>query len=184
MCSVLESERIYLQPPSLDLVDEVRDAVLESRSELERYLTWVSEFLDNPQANMETAISNFESFENELRYFITDRSTSLLLGAIGLIIRDAKVPFFEIGYWIRTSQAGNGYVSEAITCLEEYAFSHLSANRIEIRAAASNTVSRSVAERCGYHLDAMLENSRRLPSGELADTVIYSKVTIGESFTC
>ena len=52
------------------------------------------------------------------------------------------------------------------------------ANRIEITAASTNQNSRSVAERCVYQLDGTLANARRLPSGELSDTVIYSKTCL------
>lgn len=169
------TKRIRLVKPSLDLVAESRDAVLESRHELQKYLGWVQSSLDNPEANMQTAIDNHNAFSNELRYYIISNSTNQLIGAIGLIVRDIEVPFFEIGYWVRTTETGNGYATEAVNLIERYAFDKLGAVRLEIRVASCNENSRAVAQRCGYDFEAELKNERRLPSGKLSNTFVYSK---------
>ena len=175
MKAEIETARTILTAPSLDLVEHVQTAIAESKPELSVYFAWLPKAISEPEKNMEDAIEKLASFSGELRYYIIDKSTGMLLGAIGLIIRNKDVPFFEIGYWIRTSQTGKGFVSEAVNALENYAFNELKAHRIEIRAADINLKSRSVAERCGYLLDCVLENERRLPNGTLANTVVYSK---------
>ncbi|WOG30130.1 GNAT family protein [Endozoicomonas sp. 8E] len=171
----METERIKLSPPSMELVSKVHDAIKESENNFSVYLPWVPSALSHPEENMKEAIKNYESFNGELRFFIIEKSTDDLLGAIGLIIRDKTVPFFEIGYWLRDSKAGKGFVSEALKVLEHYAFQELGAKRVEIRAAECNKKSRAVAGRNGYQLEAIFINERRLPSGELSNTVVYGK---------
>ena len=171
----VETDRVLLVPPSMDLVDEVCNAIIESQNELSEFLPWVKGAIAEPEQNMKDAIANFESFSDELRYFISDKESKNIVGAIGLIIRDKEVPFFEIGYWIKTSETGKGFISEALSALENHAFSNLKARRIEIRAAETNLKSRSVAERAGYKLDGTFHNDKCLPSGELSNTVVYSK---------
>lgn len=172
---MIEGERISLVKPSMKLVSQVQDAIFESRSELGRYLKWVDLSLENPTDNMRAAVENYESSSNELRHYIVDNVSSEILGAIGLLVRDTEVPFFEIGYWAKTSCAGCGYITEAVFLIEAYAFNELGAKRLEIRTAKCNLASRAVALRCGYVLEAELRNERRLPSGELTDTIVYGK---------
>ncbi|MDF4309600.1 GNAT family N-acetyltransferase [Vibrio parahaemolyticus] len=173
----METERIKLLPPSMEYQPLMFEAILESQNELGVYLPWVPYALTEAESIEDTkqAISNFEKFEGELRYSIVEKSTGRFLGAIGLIIRDKIVPYFEIGYWLRTSSVGNGFISEAVKVVEIYAFNELKANRIEIKAAVENWKSRSVAERGGYIFEGILRNDRRLPSGDLSSTAVYAK---------
>jgi len=176
----MQSERIKLVAPSMALAQPMLEAIRESQDELSQYLPWVPYALTESESikNMQEAIDNYERFEGELRLSILRNSDSKFLGAIGLIIRDKSVPFFEIGYWLNSAETGNGYITEAVSLLENYVFTELNAQRVEIRAADTNSKSRAVAERCGYQLDATLVNDRRLPSGELSSTVIYSKLSL------
>ncbi|EGA72283.1 acetyltransferase [Vibrio sinaloensis DSM 21326] len=173
----MESNRIKLLPPSLELQPQMLQAIRESQHELGAYLPWVPYALTEQESieNTQQAIANFANFEGELRFSIIEKETEKLVGAIGLIIRDKSVPYFEIGYWLRTQCVGKGYVTEAVKMIEQYAFEELNAHRVEIKAAESNRKSRAVAERCGYELEATLRNERRLPSGELCHTVVYAK---------
>ncbi|PSW21699.1 N-acetyltransferase [Photobacterium sanctipauli] len=174
----MESKRIKLVKPSLTIVPQMFEAIIESQKELSVYLPWVPFSLteDAVKTNAEKAIENFESFKEELRFSIICKHTERLLGVIGLMITDKSVPYFEIGYWLRTSEVGKGYITEAIGLLEQYAFAELDAKRVEIRAAESNIKSRAVAERCGYQFELTLQNACRLPSGQLSNTVIYAKL--------
>lgn len=175
----METERLKLLPPSLDRADMMLEAIVESRDELAVYLPWVPYALTQEESieNTLQAMANFETFEGELRYSIIEKESGRFVGAVGLLVRDKTVPFFEIGYWLRTSAYGNGYMTEAVTQLCEYAFAKLHANRIEITAAEQNYPSRAVAERCGFEFECLKKNERRLPSGELGHTAVYSKTT-------
>jgi len=159
----------------MQLVAKTRCAIEESEAELSQYLAWVASSLAEPEQNMQTAIENFKALENEIRFHILDKASSKVVGTTSLLVRDVEVPFYEIGYWVRTSCAGNGYIAEAVSLVEQYAFTDLGAKRVEIRAAACNVKSRAVAERAGYLFEAELVNERRLPSGELVNTVVYAK---------
>lgn len=174
----METERLRLVPPSMKIQPLMLEAILESKKELSEYLPWVQYALTESESieNTKQAISNFENFEGELRYSLIDKNTNHFIGAIGLIIRDKDVPFFEIGYWLRSSCVGYGYIAEAVKVLETYAFIELKANRLEIKAAEENRKSRAVAERCGYAFEGILRNDRKLPSGMLSSTAVYSKI--------
>lgn len=176
----MENKRIKLIPPSLDIQPKVLSAILESKSELEVYLPWIKYSLTVEESlqGMKSAIKNFEAFKNELRYFLINKENDELLGAIGLVFKDGSVPSFEIGYWLKSSSYGKGYISEAIGILERYAFEELGAKRLEIRTDETNIKSKAVALRCGYNYEGTLYNERRLPSGQLSNTLVFSKLSL------
>ncbi|MGF1734494.1 GNAT family N-acetyltransferase [Photobacterium satsumensis] len=175
----METKRLKLLPPSLERASMMLEAIQESQNELGVYLPWVPHALTEAASieNTKQAIANFEAFDGELRYSIIDKKSGKFLGAIGLIIKDKAVPYFEIGYWLRTSAYGYGYMTEAVNWLTDYALQELHANRLEITVAETNQQSRAVAKRCGFEFESLKKNERRLPSGELCHTVIYSKTS-------
>ncbi|MFM2476555.1 GNAT family N-acetyltransferase [Celerinatantimonas sp. MCCC 1A17872] len=173
----MQTQRLQILPPSMVIQPLMYEALLESENELREFCPWVDSVLklEDSVANTQQAIRNYENFEGELRYSLINKDSGQFVGVIGLIIRDPDVPFFEIGYWLRSACVGFGYMSEAVQALEQYAFKTLDARRIEITAAEENLKSRAVAQRCNYQLEATLHNARRLPSGQLANTVVYAK---------
>lgn len=176
----MESERLKLTPPSLKYSEEMFDVINECKVEFSQFLPWVSDFLTKEQLelNIQDATNNFANFIGEFWFNIIEKKTGAFIGAIGFMIRDDTVPYFEIGYWLKTSQTGFGYVSEAIRIVEEYAFIQKGAKRIEIRMAGSNLKSQAVAKRCGYQLEGRFANARCLPSGDLDSTLVYVKTSL------
>ena len=173
----LETDRLRLMPPSLEDLP-IMLAVLQSNKEhLAPFLPWLPHVLSEEQLKQSIveAMDSFEKFEGEQRYSLFNKENGVLVGVIGLIVRDQSVPYFEIGYWLAQDYVGQGYISEAVLALEHYAFTELKAQRIEIKAAQTNLKSRAVPERNGYQLEGVLQKARRLPSGVLDNTVIYAK---------
>ena len=77
------------------------------------------------------------------------REDGAFLGGLGLHIRSWEIGFFEIGYWLRASAEGHGYMREAVSLLIEFAARDLLASRLEIRCDARNARSAGVAESLG-----------------------------------
>lgn len=177
--TVIEAERIQLVAPSMALQPQMLEAIVASKQELEVFLPWVPYALTQADSvkNTKQAMENFENFDNELRFSMIDKSNNKLVGVIGLLIKDKSVPYFEIGYWLRTDSVGCGYASEAVHAIEKYAFESLNAHRVEIRCDDSNTKSKSVAQRCGYQFEGKMKNTNRLPSGELSSILVFAKIS-------
>ena len=104
------------------------------------------------------------------------KGSGVIVGGSGLHRIDWKVPKFEIGYWVRTRFAGQGYASETVRTLTAFAFEHLKAKRVEIRCDEGNERSWRVAERCGFQLEGTLRNDSRGTNGEVRSTRVYAKV--------
>ena len=103
--------------------------------------------------------------------------TQKYLGGLGLRPREPDgwaIPAFSLGYWVRASEQGHGYITEAVRLVTDYALNVLKAQRVEITCDARNTRSAAVAERIGFVQEGRLRNVWRYPDGTLADEVIYA----------
>jgi RimJ/RimL family protein N-acetyltransferase len=115
--------------------------------------------------------------EDDLTVGFFEAGSGRYLGGSGLHIRGWDVPAFEVGYWIRASAEGHGYVAETVKLLTDFAFTSLGAQRVMIRCDARNTRSAAVAERLGFVREAHLRNELRTHTdSELRDTLIFSLI--------
>jgi RimJ/RimL family protein N-acetyltransferase len=106
----------------------------------------------------------------------TRRWPSRSRSSIGLHRTDWSVPKTEVGYWIRSSEAGRGYASEGVNALVDWALSELRAIRVELVTLEENLGSRAVAERCGFTLEGVHRNVFRGPDRELRHRYVYAKL--------
>jgi RimJ/RimL family protein N-acetyltransferase len=102
------------------------------------------------------------------------RETGSFLGGAGLHIQSWDIPAFEIGYWIRKSAEGHGYVSEAARLLTTFAFEGLGAQRLVIRCDARNTRSAAIPRRLGYVLEGTHRRADLDPEGQPRDTMVFA----------
>lgn len=84
------------------------------------------------------------------------------------------IPFFEIGYWLRSAAEGKGYMTEAVQLLTDYAFDQLGARRVMLRIDERNQRSIAVAERLPFQREGTLRNQERAADGTLRNMVIFA----------
>ena len=154
-------------------------AVAASLPELRRWMVWAQQPLDEAgyTSNMAAAAEAFAE-RTELRYLIWDAGGRELIGSTGFHALNWQVPRGEIGYWIHSGHAGQGYASEAAQALTDFGFGVLGLRRIEIRCDALNGASAHIAQKLGYNLDARLVNNSvsAYDAGEVRDTLVFSQV--------
>ena len=171
----LATMRLILRPPTPDDATGLLDAVTASYPELHRQMDWAKAPYGIHEAQRFCADARTK-FEDGLEFntlLILPRKDEII-GSAGLLARDMEVPSFEIGYWIHTEHAGQGYATEAARALATLAFDELGSRRVEIRMNESNWRSRAVAERLGFEWEATLKSHRRDNSGKLSGTRVYS----------
>ncbi|MFD1888225.1 GNAT family N-acetyltransferase [Paenibacillus wenxiniae] len=173
----LESERLLIRAPQAGDGAAMNEAICESIHELQPWMPWAQQMptVYESEANLRLAGVKFME-RQDLQLLLFHRQTGQFVGSSGLHAIDWQVRKFEIGYWVRTSYAGQGYISEAVRTITHFAVERLQANRIEIHCDASNTQSARVAERCGYTLEGTLRNHKLNMRGSLRDTMIFAKV--------
>lgn len=176
----LETERLLLAAPQPGIGPLMSVAIAESIGQLSPWMPWAQQVpsFEDSEAVVRRQRANF-TLRTDLAYQIYDKAVAgrRLLGGTGLHGLDWGVRRFEIGYWIRASAQGHGYVSEAVRALTAMAFDHLRARRVEIRMDDTNRRSRAVAERCGFELEGILRNDSLTPAGEPRNTCVYARVS-------
>lgn len=172
-----ETERLLIRGPQPGDGPRVREAVIESAKELRPWMPWAMEIAD--EVAYEKLIR-----EGQLRYLSREdlwmlfflKGSPTLIGTGGLHRIDWDVPKFEIGYWVRTAYGRQGYITEAVNGITDFAFTVLGANRVEIRCNKLNERSAAVARRAGFEHEATLRNDgRNHLTKALRDTLIFVK---------
>ncbi len=171
----LEGERVLIRPYRLSDADEVYQAIVESRDNLRPWLPFADETEDELRDFLARSMASWLLREN-FNTGIWLSENRRFLGGIDAHPRDWDVPSFEIGYWLRASEEGHGYLTEAGRLLTNYLFTQLGANRIEIRCDARNTRSANVARRLGYVQEAHLRNHSLSHEGKLRDMLVFSLI--------
>lgn len=172
-----ESDRLVIRAPRVRDAAELRAAIEESIDDLRPWMPWAARVptLEEARANLRQARRKYlEHKDFRLNLFL--KSTETFVGGSGIHRVDWSVPKVEIGYWVRKSYAGQGYVTEAVNTITDFAVRYLGARRVEIRMDDRNEQSWRVAERCGFELEGILRNERRAADGSLGDTRVYAKV--------
>lgn len=98
-----------------------------------------------------------DNFNNNKFYefAITDKSTNVLYGAIGLSNNQTHRNG-ELGYWIGEEYWGNGYATEATKAIIEFAFSEKQYHKVYARFFASNPGSGRVMQKSGMVKEGVL----------------------------
>lgn len=102
------------------------------------------------------------------------RADGRLLGGAGVHVRSWPARGFEIGYWLRASATGQGYMREAAAALTSFVFDALGGKRVMIRCDAENHRSARVAGALGYVLEGRFRRDSVSPDGDLRDTLVFS----------
>ncbi len=171
----LYGERILLRPYRLTDAAAFQAAIEESRDHL-RPWEWFGDAFHSLEQTQDWIIRQHVAWllRDTFTCGIWHRASGQLLGNIELVVKQWRLPRFMIAYWARKSAEGQGYVTEAVRLLTDYAFDTLGAKRVELGIDAKNQRSVAVAERLGFQLDGRLRNMEMESDGELVDNLIYS----------
>ncbi len=171
----LHGKRVLIRPLRPGDGAAIYEAVNESREQIGPWLPWVdkTQSAEDSEAAARRGAARWQTRE-DLMVGIWNKATGRYLGGSGLHRIDWAVPAFEIGYWLRTSAWGQGYVTETVQVLCQFAFETLGANRVEIRLDPRNTRSRAIPERLGFVWEATLRSHVCDGAGELRDTLIFA----------
>lgn len=173
----LRTPRLLLRAPRPEDAPALHAAIHASLPELRRWMVWAQAPLDLPGMvqNLTQAAEWFERREN-LRYLVWNAAGTELVGSSGYHALDWRVPKGEIGYWIATTQTGQGYATEVARALTEFGLDTLGFRRIEVRCDRRNERSARIPRVLGYTLDALLRNDDVAADDptRVRDTLLFS----------
>lgn len=169
--------RIVVRPYRAADAEGLFAAIDESRETLAPWLPWVDRH-ESPADTRDFCLRSLANWiaRTTLEVGIFDARDGRPLGATGFPRLDWSARTFELGYWLRRSAVGQGYISEAVRELTRFAFEELAANRVEIRCDARNERSRRVAERLGFTREGCLRHDTLDPTGQPRDTLVFALI--------
>ncbi len=174
----LTSERLTLRRtrPTLETATTMFKVIDANRAHLGKWLSWVESTL---------------AVEDTLKYLFdkeeqTEKGTKIeygiylgreYIGNVSIFDISTKNKSGEIGYWLSSSHARHGYMTEAVKTLEKEAFENLELNRVQIKCDERNIASAGVAKKCGYKYEGTLrQNMRNNYYNDLRNTLVFSKL--------
>lgn len=171
----IRSDRLLLRPLQEADAGQVFAAIEESREHLAPWLEWPPniQHLDDARDLCIRWAARF-ALRTDLGLGMFSLQDGHFLGATGMHDPNWALRSFEIGYWLRTSAVGAGYVTEAVQLQTVLAFEALEARRLEIRCDPNNLQSRRVPERLGFPQGGHLCNAWLDPLGNVRDTLVFA----------
>jgi ribosomal-protein-serine acetyltransferase len=153
------------------------EAVRESIAEVAPWLPWCHEnySIEESREFVRSRQSASQGDEHYSFAVFQKDDPQHLLGGIGLNFINRVHQFGNLGYWARTSAAGQGITSQAARLVAQFGFEQLGLQRIEILAAVPNVASQRVAQKIGALREGVLRK-RLLIRGEPQDAILFSLV--------
>lgn len=178
----LRGERVIVRPYLESDAQAVFEAIGESRDHLRPWMP----FADAHQTVEETRDWLIHQEVNwllreDLIVGVWEAATNRYLGSSGLRPHNWEGGYFEIGYWLRVSAQGHGYMLETVQLLTDYAFDVLAAKRVEINCDERNIRSAAVAQRLGFVQEGRLRNHLLAPDGTLRTTLVFALIPTDRS---
>ena len=174
--TILTDGIIILQPPKIDHIPNLVEAVQESVAEIMPWMGWCT-----PAYNAEIAGSWLTAipaaWESGTQYalVITDAQTGNILGGTGLNHINYQYRLANLGYWVRTSATGCGIATRAAHLVAEFGVKQIGLLRAEIVVAVGNNPSLRVAEKTGARREGVLRN-RLIVRENVLDAVMHSLI--------
>jgi RimJ/RimL family protein N-acetyltransferase len=139
---VLETKRLALRAPRLE------DAKTVAALANDRRIAENTARIPHPykMSDAESFITGANKAGGEAVFLITLRDETIV-GACGLLMQE-QTP--ELGFWLGVPHWGNGYATEALHAVIDYAFTDLARESLQAGARVTNPASRRVLEKCGF----------------------------------
>ena len=139
---VLETKRLTLRAPTLK--DAKAVAVLAN----DRRIAENTARIPHPYklADAENFIAGANKADGETVFLIVRNGK--IMGACGVAVADPNA--HELGYWLGVPYWGQGFATEALHAVIDFAFSEFEHSALHAGARVTNPASRRVLEKCGF----------------------------------
>lgn len=148
-CMIAETKRTVIR----ELCEKDIDEVIKISRE-EHIIRFVEDGREPEEEQIEKLlayIDNIYSFYDYGIWGIFDRADGSLIGLISLdFLADAEEARYETGFFIRKERLGQGFATEAIEMVVNYAKNKLSASELIAITDYENMTARSLLEKCGF----------------------------------
>lgn len=170
----LEGERVVLRPFGLDDAADVIEVIRAREGWLPPNFPTTLD-AESIAWFLRDGIHKVQQYGLGLHLAVTGENGELL-GTIGLFKVDWSEGTCEVGYGMRPSARGNGYATEALRLLSDWALRDCGLYRIELRALTSNGPSIRVAEKARFWREGRARGAERDGDGVNQDMFVFSRI--------
>ena len=170
---------LIFTPISLDNIDVIYEAFVESFQELNKYYlpAW-SRYEALPSKKIlkeywDECVGYFENKESFL-FSVFDKETNRFIGHAEIHHFDPSVPKGRLGYWVRNSESGKGYATKFAQALTKFGFETLECQRLEIRNDVRHIISGKIAKKLGYKFLTIFEKNKQGKKDDFWDLEIHA----------
>ena len=167
--------RLELRPFRRRDVEALIAAVGSSLKELEPWLPWVHSRYGRADALRFIRDSAAAWVDGRAYDFAIRRpeSPERHVGNISIWPTSRRERAGEVGYWISSSETGDGIATEAATAMLAVGFEEMALHRVTLRIAVGNAPSERVAEKLGFVHEGLLRKEV-LVGGEWLDHTLWA----------
>lgn len=176
--AVMEADRVCLRHPEMN--DYMQWSALRASS---------ASFLQPWEPRWPRDDLSRISFRNRLRrygheissgtgypFFLVRQEDGALLGGITLgHVRRGVSQSAQIGYWIGEAYSGQGFMSEGLNLMCEYAFSRHGLHRLEAACIPTNERSIKLLEKTGFEREGLLKSYLKIDE-KWQDHVLFARL--------
>ena len=139
---VLETERLTLRAPKLEDAKQVAALANDKR------IAENTRRIPHPysRADAEDFIASANAKRGDINFLILRNGAPI--GGCGIATPDDGIP--DIGYWLGVKFWGQGYGTEAVRAIIDFAFTELGHDELQGGARVTNPASRRILEKCGF----------------------------------
>jgi len=107
--------------------------------------------------------------------FLQAEPRPILIGGVTLAdIHYAAAQNGTVGYWIGRPYAGQGYMTEALGLVCDFAFEELKLQRVEASCLPGNEASKTVLQRCGFEQEGYAKAYMQI-NGKREDHLLWGR---------
>src|SRR5262245_23035718 len=172
--SELPTPRLLLRSWRKSDAPSLKVALDTNLAHLQEWLPWAMSEpspIDVLEERLDLFARQFEAGEQWL-FAIWSRNGDALLGGAGLHPRIGE-DGLEIGYWLKATATGQGFMTEAADALTRLALQQPGIDRVQIRCDPENRPSAGVPRRLGYRHLRTIPKATIKPSGAPRDSMVW-----------
>lgn len=172
------TDRLIIRPPQSGDGKALSEAKKESWNDLKPWLPFAKGSVDNVCEKEDEVLCCQKHADfllrDDLMLFAFDKETGKLIASSGLHRMDWQIRYFEIGYWVRSTETGKGYGSEITVALARYAFEAMQASKVVVGHHGGNAASQRIIEKLGFEKEAEFKRNEAI-NGRFLDVLYYAR---------
>ena len=168
----LETERLILRRLEKNDAKDIFEGFV-NQEEFLYYTNKKPRTLEEEKASLENIEEKYQN-KNYYNWLITLKFTKQIIGSVNFNV-NLKNDSVTFNYAIDNRFTNNGYMTEALICLKEFAFNTIKVNRFEGGCGVKKRASKRVMEKSGLNQEGVLKNYVKLSDG-YHDMLIFAAV--------